>query len=141
MDKKKAILLVISGIIIIALIIFIISIKNNKVTSEDKIEGVEFIKSNEIIKEQVIDNLKFSNVSLIVMNGESHFYATVTNQNQTDYKINNLSINLLGDDVDYKALALSNITLNPGAKTEIQLTIDADLTNTKSVKYLLENAN
>lgn len=141
MDKKKIILLVISAVVIIGLVIFLIGIKNNEVTPDEKIDGVEIVKAEELIKEQVIDNLKFSNISLIIMNGESNFYATVTNQSPVDYQINNLYINFLGDNLDHKALALSNLSLAPGASTEIRLMIDTDLTNAKSVKYLLENAN
>jgi len=141
MDKKKTILLTIAGVIIIGLIIFIIIVKTNKETHNNTIDGVNNVNLTDVTKEQTIDNLLFSDVSLIVINGESNFRASITNQSQTEYQINNLYVNFQGDNLEHKILALSNITLAKGESAEIRLTIDADLTSVKSVKYLLENTN
>lgn len=140
MSKNKIILLTISGILIIGLVVFVIILKNNKVNPDNKIEGVNSVKINEVIKDQTVGNLKISNVSLLVINGETNFRALVSNEGE-DSQIDNLYIHFTGDNLDYKFLGLSNTYLKNGESVEIRLNIDDDLSNATSVKYLLENAN
>lgn len=140
MDKKKFVLLTIAGVVILGLIILIFVIKNNTETPDNNIDGVNTVNKKEVIKDQTVGTLLFNDVSLIVINGETNFYATVTNKGKTDYQINNLFVNFQDTDIDYKILALSNIKLSPESSTEIRLMIDGDLSNVQSVKYLLENA-
>lgn len=141
MDKNKISLLAVGGILIIGLVILIFVIKSKNEAPDSHIEGVNTVKKNDVVKEQTVGDLLIDNVSLIVINGETNFYATVTNKGKTDYQINNLFVNFKNKDTDYKILALSNIKLSPESSTEIRLMIDGDFSNVESVKYLLENAN
>ena len=140
MNKSKIILLTLSGIIILGLVILVIILKTDKANPDNRIEGVNSVKTNEVIKEQTVGDLKISNVSLLVIEGETNFYALVTNEG-ANYQIDNLYINFIGDNLDYKFLGLSNTYLRNGESIEIRLNVDNDLSNTSSVKYLLENAN
>ena len=92
--KKYKIQLIILLVVIIALVIgLIISFNFDKVRLVKKDDQKIIANTSaDIIKEEVYENLKFTNISLITENGYSTFSADVTNISQTNSDISDVYI-------------------------------------------------
>jgi len=139
MNKKKIIMLCVLVVIILCLIFVLYSVNKEKPVSDNTTDEVNSININNIIKDQTIGALQFTNVSFVVIDGETNFYALVTNNATVDYPIESLFVNFIGDNLDYQVLGLSETAIKSGESMEIRIMVDRDLSATKSVKYVIKN--
>lgn len=102
--NKLIIVLVI--ILIIVIIVSIIVKFTTKDIDNDKVEKSsqeELIVNNkeDVVKEQQVDGLTFNNVALISQNGQSYLTVEVTNNNPSDYYLEEVHIFLKDKDGNY----------------------------------------
>lgn len=138
MEKKKT-LLIISIIVIVILVVTLFFInKNNPSTDNNPQNNFESVGAADIIKDYTSDNLKITNISFVIIDGESKYNALVTNTGTETIKITNLYVNFLGDNLDKKIIGLTDTEIKPGGNRKIKISIDDDLKNAKNVKYIIE---
>jgi len=139
MNKKKIILLVIALIIIIVLSFVLYNVNKQEVEEDRPINGISGLDNSEIIKDKIVGDLKFSKVSFVVIDGETHFHALVSNLGNESIDIKELYVNFLGDGIDESMLALSDMTIKANNSQEIRILIDKDLSKANNVKYVIES--
>lgn len=93
---------------------------NNKI-ADNTDSGIVANTKEGIIKEEVYEGLKFSNISLITENGYTTFSADVTNTTDTDNNISDVNIELKDKDDNTVITLRGNIgdTLKSGEKRTI----------------------
>ena len=141
--KNKKVLIVCLVFIIVASIItniYIVTNKNNEI-EDNQIEGIDTANNQEILKDTTQDGLKITNISLLTRDGISTYKAEVTNITKEDLNIDKLYVIFYENDIENKVLALSNVNIKSGEKTNINITSEDNLSNTTSIKYLIDNKN
>lgn len=140
MENKKKILIVCLVIVIIASIITNIYILSNKPEENTfKIDGIDTLDNQDILKDATIEGLKITNISLITREGISTYKATITNTTDKEIDINQLYVTFYEDKKENKILALMNTNLEPNASTNISITSESDLSGTTNIKYAIED--
>ena len=139
-DKKR----IIVGLIVVSFIIgCVVLVKgcskddNSKPISIEKTEAIE-ITDPEIIKDQVVDGLKFKNRVFVIQDGVSRIITEVTNNTGTDYSIK--EYNIIIKDKNGKTLAtltgyVGEVIKNKDTKI-IDTSIDRDLRDVATIEYI-----
>ena len=145
MNKKQWIILIIVVILLILVIglsTFFLASKKNK----DKENDDKFVTSandnSEVIKEQIVDGLKISNVMLVVKEEGSSFSADVTNISDKEIKDKTLKI-IFKTSTDKKVLDLLGYfgySIKPGETKQINTNTSRRLNKNiiKSVEYKIK---
>ena len=146
MNKKQWIILIIVVILLILVIglsTFFLASKKNK----DKENDDKFVTSandnSEVIKEQIVDGLKISNVMLVVKEEGSSFSADVTNISDKEIKGKTLEI-IFKTSTDKKVLDLLGYfgdSIKPNETKQINTNTSRRLNKNiiKSVEYKINN--
>ena len=143
MDKKQKILVAIMIVIIlacVALSIFIVY-KHNKNKTENKDTG-NFVVASELTKEETIDDIKISDISILKGDDVSSYIANVTNTKNEAKTVKTLYVNFYFVDTVFSSLLLENEELAANESRNIQLSIDRDLSQCYKITYsdhLLKN--
>jgi len=142
MNQKKIVMLIIVMLIIgiLGIVLFLVN-RDDDVLIDNSIDGVEVIDTAEMLQDQMVENLKISNVSFVVIDGVTNFFALVTNEGTETIRIDNLYVNFIGNDFEKKIIGLTDTLIKNGGSAEIRIVIDSNLSATKSIKYLLETSN
>ncbi|MBP3766365.1 MAG: hypothetical protein J6G98_04215 [Bacilli bacterium] len=94
------------------------------------------VNNNELIlKEQVIDSLKFSDISLMYEKGTSTFRVTITN---TGEKISPESLNIIFKSKSDSVITILDGTfgeIDKGTSIDLTLTSDVDLSDAYKIEY------
>lgn len=97
--------------------------------------------SSDVVKEQVVDNVKFSNVMMLVNNKQTAFTCDMENQGKESVVADYLVIHAL--DANGKELSKLIVTLGEleaGKTKQVSVSNDTDLTAAKSVTYEFVNS-
>ncbi len=106
----------------------------------DKIESIvpQYEANFDITKEQEVEGLKFTDVSLIInKNGISEFSAKVTNTNDEIYKLSTIKMifkDKKGNLVDY-FIGVIGSDITPNESRSLTFTTDKDLTKASQIEY------
>lgn len=116
--------------------VFLLTGCDNK-KNETKEPGVKTNTNNDVIKDQVIENFKFENTSLVYSDGNSVLQTSVTNtSNETTYlKEFNIYVK---DEKGNEIITLKGFigdSLNSGETRIITSSYGDDLTNAASITY------
>lgn len=91
-----------------------------------------------IIEEQIIDGIKFTNITLVSENGNTVFTADVVNT--TESAIDLKSFNIIYKDQDGKEIVTLFVyvgkNLEPNGISSISASVDIDLSNATTVEYV-----
>lgn len=140
MNKKKIFLIIALIIIIAAGLVASSYILLNKDDNETKkIDGIDIITGNDILKDKEIDNLTITNQSIIIRNDISVYQATLVNNSNSLIDINNLYIIFKTDNNNIKSLALLNNKLLSNESKSISVVLDTKLDNLTGIEYMLNN--
>ncbi len=126
-------------IIYILLIITIFSgcSLKSKENKKEVDENIKILTSEAIIKNQRVENIEISNISLIYENKESIFKCDFTNKSNKVDKINDIRIHLknkIGEDIAVLSGYIGG-EINPNETLTITSSSSFDLTNAYSVSY------
>lgn len=139
MDKKKIIVIISLVIIIIASIITNIYILSSKEKDEEfKIDGITEVENKKILKDTKINNLNFTNVSLLNNDGTSIYRAKITNTTNEDITINKLYVVFVENGKENSMLGLSSSKIKANGSTYISISSLDDLTKSTDIKYVIE---
>lgn len=114
-EKSKIVL--VSLVFLLAIVPIMMNANNKRGLDKSSIKSKEhtFKHIEEgIVKEENVNGVKFSNISLITKNGQTTFTADVTNITDDDIKKENFDINLL--DKDNKVLITLRANIPNGLK-------------------------
>ena len=107
---------------------------------EEKVDDKAKMKANtseDIVKNQVVDNMNFSNVMMLIdENGQTNFSCEVQNKTQKDITSKYVLVHVT--DASGKELAILTHGLDglkAGETKSVSIGTDADLTNAKAVTY------
>lgn len=110
--------------------------ENKKENKKEETENV--INNNEgVINDQNYDGLDITNTSLVTEDGISTFITSITNNNDSDYYVNELVITIKDADGNViKTLpAYVGSTIASGQTRMVNVNIDADLSKAEKVEY------
>ena len=94
--------------------------------------------SEGIVKEQVIDNVKFSNVMVLIKNEQTQFTCDAENQGKKDVKAKYLIIHASdanGEEISKMPVALDDEGIKAGETKQISVATDANWSKAKNVTY------
>ncbi len=146
-DVLKENWLKILGAVILMVVLFTLGYfalnnsRDDKISKNDK-ETQEKAHANtneNIVKEQVIDNYKFSNTSLVMENGTSVFKTDVTNLQNVSRELKTFNI-VLYDKNDKEIVTLLGYVASTLEANETKTVIsntDQDLTDAYYLKYVI----
>ena len=137
MNKKKLLAIGSITVIITSIITIVIMITQNK-EEEFTIEGISLPKNKEILKENSIENLKITDISLLTRDGISTYTATISNNTEEDIKIKTLYVIFYEKEQEYKAIALYDTKIQATKEKYIDITSEKDLSNITKIDYVLE---
>lgn len=113
--------------------------KNSEVEKEKENAGVEINTNEEVIKNQVVEDFKLTNTSVIYTNGSSTLVTSVKNDSSETKYIKSFNIILKDDSGKIIAQLLGYIgeEIPAGETREITSSSDMDLTKATSVEYTI----
>lgn len=113
--------------------------KNSEVEKEKENTGVEINTNEEVIKNQVVEDFKLTNTSVIYTNGSSTLVTSVKNDSSETKYIKSFNIILKDDSGKIIAQLLGYIgeEIPAGETREITSSSDMDLTKATSVEYTI----
>lgn len=142
--KNKKIVLIIAVVIIAiisALIMFTLNDNSdNKKIDEnpkqkEKVESkVKENKNKNVIKEQIVDGIKISDVKVEIINGLTTFTAKATNTTENPINFKGVDIHVKGN-VEVTLGAYGFSVINPGETLDLINYSDVDLEKAKEVTY------
>ena len=137
-DKKRVILIAVAIIAFIGSIVFIILTINREDKQEEfKIEGIDFTKNENILKDTKVDTLDITNQILYNKNEVSTFSAIIKNNNNTDYTIKELYAIFSINKETQKVLVAKNMKIKSQDEQIINITFDQDMLKTTKIEYEL----
>ena len=119
-----------------------VSVGCGKKEKTEKKEEVKANTSEDIIKNQVVDDMNITNVMMLIEGGETTFTCDVETKTQKDLTAKYVLIHVT--DADGKELTNPPLThaidgVKAGQQKSVSITTDADLTNAKAVTYEFTN--
>ena len=139
MDKKKIIVIVsLIAIIAASIITNVYILSNQEKDNEFKIDGINSAENKDILKDSKAGNLDITNITLFNKNGTSVFKAKISNNTNEDINIDKLYVIFYENENENKKLAISNAMIKANGETYINISSPQDLTNSTSIKYVLE---
>lgn len=136
--NKQKLIIIIAPLIIIACIIFSVkTIMNSTKKEEDpfKIEGLDVVENDKLLKDISTSDLKITKQSIINSDGISTYYATIVNTKSSDYHINYLYAIFTVDDKEIKSLVSYNTTLKGNEERLINISFDKDISKATKIEY------
>ena len=108
-----------------------------KETQEVRKKETIVVTEENVIKNQNVDGIEFTNTELTVTNGVSKIKVSVTNNSTENYNLNEYSIIFKdeNDNVIAKMPGYVGETINAGETKHINASIDIDVSKAKKVEY------
>lgn len=138
-EQKKKVAMIGAGILGLVLVflvsfIFFKNVDKKKETPKDKIEANT---NKNIIKDQEVDGLRFSNTALVIENGESTLTTEVKNATEKDIELKSFDIVVTGKDGKEIVTLLGYVgeTIKTGETKSIISNTDHDLKNAFAIEY------
>lgn len=139
MRKKEKIIAIVLILVIIACIIFsILIIKSKNKTTKKEDSSLNFVTKDSIIKDQTLNGLKISDISIMYGEEMSTYMATVTNTTNTSYKVDQLFVNFFIEKSTFSGIIMENVELGPNESQTVNLQIDRDLSKCSKITYSTE---
>lgn len=141
-EKKKRLIVVLSGILVFALVFFLAFGLFSGNDSKDKTteNGTYANTSEDVIKDQEVEGLRFSNTSLIMENGRSKLTTEVKNLTGEDIDLQ--SFDILVKDKDGKEMVTLLGYVGEVIKADetriITSETDVDLTKAAAIEYVIK---
>ena len=141
-EKKKRLIVVLCGILLFALVFFLAFGLFSGNDSKDKTteNGTYANTSEDVIKDQEVEGLRFSNTSLIMENGRSKLTTEVKNLTGEDIDLQ--SFDILVKDKDGKEMVTLLGYVGEVIKADetriITSETDVDLTKAAAIEYLIK---
>lgn len=137
--KNKNIIISTLVIIIIVLVVLIkvTGIKNNNILKEDKTQKKVEIKHNKnenVLKEQIVDGIKISDVKVEIIDGLTTFTAKATNTTESPINFKGVDILVKGEK-EYSLAVYGFESINPGETLDLINYSDVDLEKAEEVTY------
>lgn len=109
---------------------------NDKNDDDSKVE-ININTNEDVIKNQNIDGIEITQVSLVYENGLSHFNATVTNNTGSDYFLEEYKINVKDSDGNIIVIIPGYVgsVIKNGESKNINSVITEDLSKAFSIEY------
>ncbi len=98
--------------------------------------------SENVVKEQTVDGVKFSNVMMLIKNDQTQFTCDAANEGKKDVKAKYLVIHASdanGQEISKMVVALDGESIKAGETKQISVATDANLTKAKSITYEFVN--
>lgn len=109
-------------------------------TTTEQVQEPVVVTDEEVIKDQVVDGLQLTNTSLVVNGGVTLLVTNVANNTGADYYLNEFRIHvkdeagqIIADIPGYVGDVIPN-----GESRDINSSIDTDLSNAKSIEYVVD---
>ena len=91
-----------------------------------------------ILKDQVVDNLSFTNATLEYVNNETTFEVEVTNKNIDDYNLKYIEILFTDEENNInKMMGYIGNSIKTDETKKVTAKIDKDITNSVSLEYVV----
>ncbi len=142
LKSNKLIITLFCILIVVAIISLIVNLSNKSKPNDnnpttDEVDDININTKEDITKEQKQDGISFQNTTLFSQNGESYLSVDITNNNSTDYTLNEIHIflknsqgqnvinykNANGEDINYLVGYVGD-TIAPNETVTITTTID-----------------
>lgn len=139
--KKKVVLIILSILFLIGIILSILFFSNNQEDkiNDDKDNEITDNISKELTKDQIINNISFTNIKCSFQGNYYLLEYTITNQNND--RVNIGEYELIVKDKDNNIIAniapYLDIELNPNESYSTGSAIDIDLTNASSMEFVI----
>lgn len=137
--NNKSLKILLAGLLVLIAVLtawFNLSPKKSseKIANSDKDKEIFAHTEEQIIKEEQLDGLKFSNISLITKNGYTTFTCDVTNTKEEEINTENVNIDLKDNEGNTVITLLGNIgsSLKPGEVRTITSNAKGDFKNVVS---------
>ena len=131
---KKIVILTLSTLLLVGLITGWGCKKKEKETKKDE---VKVNTNKEVIKDQEVDGIKMTNTSMVTTNGITKLTTSVTNDTDTDYKLNEYMI-IIKDKEGKEIVKIPGYvgdTIKAGETRTINSSVDIDLSKAASIEY------
>ena len=131
---KKIVILTLSALLLVGLITGCGCKKKEKETKKDE---VKVNTNKEVIKDQEVDGIKMTNTSMVTTNGITKLTTSVTNDTDTDYKLNEYMI-IIKDKEGKEIVKIPGYvgdTIKAGETRTINSSVDIDLSKAASIEY------
>ena len=135
-SKNKKLVLIIAVVIIAiisALISFGLKDDDKKTTEQPKVE-IKENKNKNVIKDQVVDGIKISDVKVEIIDGLTTYTAKATNTTENPINFKGVDIHVKGD-IEITLGAYGFTVINPGETLELINYSDVDLEKATEVTY------
>lgn len=139
-EQREKILKILVGILGLSLVFLIsfILIKNKDKKDDKKVpSAVEANTNKNVVKEQEVDGLRFSNTALVIENGESKLTTEVKNTTKQDIELK--SFNIIAKDKNGKEivtlLGYVGEVIKKGETKNIISSTDRNLSKASSLEY------
>lgn len=138
LKNKKIVLIIVVVIITIisALIAFALNNNDNSKTNENNKEKivVKENKNKNVIKEQIVDGIKISDVKVEIIDGLTTFTAKATNTTENPINFKGVDIHVKGN-IEVTLGAHGFSVINPGETLELINYSDVDLEKATEITY------
>lgn len=108
-----------------------------KETKKEKEPEVKQNLNEDVVKDQVVEGIKLTNTSLLIIDGISTLETSATNETQNDFYLDEFTITI--KDADGKVIVelpgYVGDTIAAGQTKTINSSVDIDLSNAKSIEY------
>ena len=136
LKNKKIIIIIVVVIIAIISALVSVNLKDNakkKSGTQEKVEVKQNTNKN-VIKEQIVDGIKISDVKVEIINGLTTFTAKATNTTENPINFKGVDIHVKGD-IEVTLGAHGFSVINPGETLELINYSDVDLEKATEITY------
>ena len=127
-------------IIIVLSVLLLTGCACSKKEVEEEKENIVEINEETVTSEQIIDGIRFKNVSLVVKDGKTEFRVTLENTITTVKKLSHLEITFkdASDNVIKTVNHYDFNNLKKGDTQNLSYTFSLDMSNVKKIEYKFE---
>lgn len=138
-NNKQKVLLIVSIICIIGVILCVILILNNKnKTEEFKIDGLDIVEKEDLLKDTNVDTLLVTDQVLYKQEGTYKFSAIVNNKTDSDYYVKNLYVTFTVNNTEKKILVAKDTNIKANDIKTINISFDNVMKDVTKIEYSIE---
>ena len=137
-SNKQKIIVIIAPLIILACIIFTVKTivdNNNREEETAKIDGLDVVDNDKLLKDIATSDLKITKQSIINVDNMSNYHATITNTLNSDYHIDYLYAIFTVNGKEITSLVSIDTTLKANEERKINISFDTDISNATKIEY------
>ena len=134
-EKKKIIIILLSVILLVGIVTSIFIVSDDKKQTEGKKEkNVKENTNKNVVKEQVVDGIKISDIKVEITNGLTTFTAKATNITENPINFKGINIIVTGD-TDVVLSVNGYSVINSGETLDLINYSDVDLEKATNIDY------